>query len=63
MSLDSYRETLHMSQMKTFPLLYIGEGFHDQYVISVRQKYRICEGQGIWISGAKSEVIQLAGQA
>ncbi|MBQ1532180.1 MAG: hypothetical protein IIZ57_08585 [Solobacterium sp.] len=63
MSLDSYRETLHMSQMKTSRVLYIGEGFHDQYVISVRQKYRICEGQGIWINGAKSEVIQLAGQA
>ncbi len=63
MSLDSYRKTPYISQMNTSPLLYIGEGFHDQYVISVRQKYRICEGQGIWISGIKSEVIQLAGQA
>ena len=63
MSLDSYRKTSYISQMNTSPLLYIGEGFHDQYVISVRQKYRICEGQGIWISGMRSEVIQLAGEA
>ena len=63
MSLDAYRESSFTLRKKNMPLLYVGEGFHDQYVFSVRQKYRIGEGQGIWISGMKSEVIQLAGEA
>lgn len=62
MTLDVYRESSFAARKKNMSLLYAGEGFHDQYVFSVRQKYRISEGQGIWICGQKSEVLQLAGQ-
>ena len=59
-SLENYLSSCLSSRKNAWPVLYIGEGFHDQYHFTVRKKVRIEAGQGILMYGGKSEVIQLA---